>query len=157
MSSVKVRSALVLAAASFFSAESIDTDAGLIQGFPTLEPSRIAWENRFFKSADFPLWASVFYIPNIPTPHTVGKGGRDLLSGFIQIDFNIPKDSGEQVHLVWEDKGRTFFRAGEKLVFEGQGVILTETGMSAGRLIEDHYRKSLTVAFRSYLKREPSI
>tara|TARA_R110000744_G_scaffold17537_6_gene47444 strand:- start:2283 stop:2741 length:459 start_codon:yes stop_codon:yes gene_type:complete len=152
MSSIQVRRALVDAAENFFAVDSI----GALTGLPTLDAELVAWENRFFDKGDNPLWASVFYIPNVPSPYSVSKGGLDLLSGYIQIDFNVPLDSGEETMIAWESKAKSFFVPADNLVFEGQGVILTEAGISAGRQVENHYRKSFTVAFRSYLQRTSS-
>lgn len=154
MTDANVRKALIAAASDFLVANAtISTSAGDLTGLPTIDAANIAWENRNFKAFDKGLWTSVFYVPNRPEIRTIGPGGFDEISGFLQIDFNAPPDSGEKALVEWETKGRAYFHGGRFFVNGGQSVLVVSSGMSEGRIAENFYRKSFTVVFRSHLKR----
>jgi hypothetical protein len=155
MSTVNTKKALMEAAKDFLTANSSINvvGEGLITGLPTIPSGDIGWENRTFKPEGKNPWASVFYRPNNPTTRTVGQRGYDQLTGFVQIDFNIAPSKGSKILTEWEDKARIYFHPGRSFNYDGQGVIVTICGMSAGRHVENFYRKSLTVAFRSQIKR----
>tara|TARA_A200000159_G_scaffold162979_1_gene188068 strand:- start:22338 stop:22787 length:450 start_codon:yes stop_codon:yes gene_type:complete len=121
---------------------------------PTLPLASIAWENRIFDDSGKNIWSSFKYTPNQPIARTIGNGGFDDLTGFIQIDFNIPTNSGDYVLREWEDKGREFFTSGTRFENGGHSVLVTSAGMSQGRVVENYFRKSLTVGFKSQLKRK---
>ena len=114
----------------------------------------IAWENVKSSAVDFENWSSFFYRPNAPIGATVGRDGIDTQTGFIQIDFNVPTDSGISYLRTWEDKARIFFAAGNNFEHRGYHVTITETGMGQGRIVDNHFRRSLTVNFRAQLKRQ---
>ena len=154
MSTVKTRKALMKASKDFLTLfASIDTAAGTVTGLPVLPAASIGWESRVFKPAGKNPWASVFYRPNIPTTRILGPRGYDQIVGFVQIDFNIAPGKGTKILTEWEDKGRIFFYPGRFFTYDGHGVIVTACGMTPGRHVDNFYRKSLTVEFRSHLKR----
>ena len=151
----KTRAALVEAAKTFLTAaQSIQTESELFEGLPVITTEAVAWENRNFSPGTFNLWASVFYAPNPSVGRTVGRGGIDEINGFLQIDFNAAPDTGEARFIEWENKGRIFFHTGRFFLSQGHSVIVTGSGMSQGRHVENYYRKSFTVNFKSYLKRQ---
>lgn len=135
----------------------IETRRGVATGLPSLSLDQIQWENKKFDPQGKDVWAGVYYRPNQPQAHTIGPQGFDRVNGFLQIDINVPVDSGEAVQLAWEEKANIFFHAGRFFTFESESVIVTSNGMSQGRIVDVHYRKSLTVAFRSHLKRNQTI
>lgn len=154
MSTVNIEKALIAGAQEFLeNASSIDTAAGTVSGLPTLPDDSIGWENSLFEPAEKDPWAAVFFVPNDPEGRTVGQRGYDQQTGFLQIDFNVAPDSGNAVHLSWEDKARIFFHAGRVFSYGGQSVLVVSVGMSQGRHVENFYRKSLTVTFRGQIKR----
>jgi len=155
MSAVYTRKALMAAAKDFLTEnESITVvGEGEITGFPTVPAASIDWENRKFPIGAKNPWCMVTYNPLSPTGRTIGQRGYDQLVGYVQIDFNIAPDKGTLILTEWEDKGRIYFHPGRVFTYSGQGVTITECGMSAGRHVENFYRKSLTVAFRSQIKR----
>ena len=158
MNDTKIRKALIAGAKEFLTAAaSIDTTQGTVAGLPTLPGGSIGWENRSFDPAGRDSWASVFYRPNIPEGRTVGQGGFDQITGFIQIDLNVAPDTGEKTHIDWGEKARIYFHPGRFFVYEGQSVLVISSGMSQGRHVENFYRKSITVAFRGHLKRNEVI
>ena len=154
MADSNVKKALIAAASDFLTVTtSIDTESGTIADLPIILPANISWENRKFEPPITELWSSVFYVPNNPTGRTVGVGGIDEANGFIQIDLNIPTDSGDEQMNDWEDKARVYFVAGRSFLYAGQSVLVISSGMTQGRVIDNNYRKSLTVFFTAQVKR----
>ena len=158
MSTVKTKKALMTAAKDFLTANaSIDTTAGTVTGLPTVPAASIGWESRIFQPAQKDPWMSVFYTPNTPTGRTIGPCGSDQITGFMQIDVNVAPNTETKIFDDWEEKGRIYFHSGRSFIYGGQPVIITSCGMSAGRHVNNFYRKSLTIAFRSYIKRNEVI
>ena len=154
MSDSSVRKALNTAALDFLTVvTSISTSKGVISGLPIIPASHVAWENRDFTAPQGSLWASVFFVPNVPEGRTVGVGGIDEMNGFLQIDFNVGMDAGDSELLSWEDKARIYFTAGTSFKHDNQNVLVLSAGLGQGRIIQNNFRKSLTVAFSAQLKR----
>jgi hypothetical protein len=150
----KVRAALIQAASDFLTGNTtISTSAGDVENLPVVTSSQIAWENKKFNTQGKEAWCSVFYRPNSPTARTIGPGGIDEVNGFVQIDFNVGTDSGELELLSWNEKARLFFHGGRYFTNDGHSVIVTSSNLSNSRVVENYFRQSLTVAFKSHLKR----
>lgn len=158
MSATKIRKALIAGAKEFLTAAaSIETTQGQVSGLPTLPADSIGRENRIFDHIGKDPWASVFYRPNTPTGRTVGQGGIDQITGFVQIDLNVAPGRGEGPLIEWEEKARVYFHPGRSFAYQGQSVLVISSGMSEGRHVDNFYRKSITVAFRGHLKRSEVI
>lgn len=150
----KIRAALIQAAQDFLTGNStISTTEGDVEGLPTVKSDKIAWENKNFDTQGKETWCSVFYRPNPPISRTIGPGGFDEINGFIQIDFNVGTDSGEGDLLSWNQKARLFFHGGRYFQNAGHSVIVTSSSLGQSRLVENNFRQSLTVAFKSHVKR----
>jgi len=154
MSARNTRAALISAASDFLTANtSISTTTGSITGLPTIPASSIAWSNQNFDPSGKAVWASVHYLPGTPTAKAVGPGGRDVFTGFVQIDINVEPDSGESQLLNWIDKARTYFHGGRVFTYSAESVLVTSCEIAQSRLVGNHYRNSFDVSFRSHLKR----
>ena len=154
MSSVLTRKALIGAVSDFLTThETIQTTKGEVSGLPIIPEVDIAWENALFDPIGRELWASVFYVPNTPEGRTIGFEGADDLNGFVQIDLNVAPNTGDAALMAWEEKARIFFHAGRTFTHGGQSVLVLSCGMSQGQIVENFYRKSITIGFRSQLKR----
>ena len=118
----KIQSALMVAAEEFLTDNAtIGTETGL----PTLTDSEVAKPNREFKSKGKKVWAAIWYFPNLPVSRTVGEGGIDELTGFVQIDINVNLGTGGSTHKKWNCKGRIFFRPGRSFIYSNQSVTVT--------------------------------
>jgi hypothetical protein len=154
MNDSNVKKALITAASDFLTVVTeINTESGTVSDLPIIPAANISWENRTFEAPVTELWAAVFYVPNNPVGRTVGVGGIDEANGFMQIDLSIPTDSGDEQMNDWYDKARLYFVAGRSFLFNTQNVLVISSGMTQGRVIDNNYRKSLTVFFTAQVKR----
>lgn len=150
----KIRSALITAAKDFLTANaSIDTESGTVTGLPTMAAGNIEWENRGDEVGNQGIWAKVTLIPAGTTGATVGKGGFDEESGIMQIDINVPQKTGEYDLIQWHTKSRVFFHGGRTFTFDGHSVLVRSTEISQGRVVEGFFRKSISITYKSNLKR----
>ena len=150
----QARAILIEAAKDFLSVVvQIGTQGETFADLPIIPVDAIAWENKNFDTQGKELWASVFYRPNQPVSRTIGPGGMDEITGFLQIDLNVKSNSGEAELIAWERKARVYFHAGRYFRKNGDSVIATSSGMSQGRHVENYFRKSLTIAFKAHVKR----
>ena len=122
----------------------------------SLPASAIAWENKIFDPAGKAIWAKVSHVPNQPEVASLGSRGIDRGTGFFQIDINVPEGTGDSVLRTWEDYARGYFIAGNALKRNAQTVVIISCGVSQGRIVENWYRKSITVAYRSDFIRQPN-
>lgn len=118
-----------------------------------LAASDIQWENQVFDAAGKSTWAAVFVVPNTPQTITLGGQGRDRSNGFMQIDINKPQGVGEGPFRAFENAARAYFIAGKAFTLNSQSAIIISCGMGQGRNIDNWYRKSLTIAYRSDFSR----
>ena len=150
----KTRAALITAASDFLVANaSIVTSTETHAGLPTLATTAIAWPNRNFDPAGKAVWASVHYLPGTPQTRSIGPGGSDQFTGFMQIDINVAPDSGESDLMAWGEKSRLYFHGGRVFTYSGHSVLAISSNIAQSRLVGNHYRASFDVSFRSNLKR----
>ena len=114
---------------------------------------KISWENAGFDPTEGTQWAIVFFVPNQPEPVTLGVQGSDRQNGFLQIDLNIPQDTGSGAMRAWQNAARQTFVAGKTFTEAGQAVVIVSAGWTQGRNVDNWFRKSLTVVFRTDLTR----
>lgn len=146
----KIESALMLAANDFLTANAtIDTETGL----PLIGAGSIAQPNIEFDSKGHKVWAAIWYFPNSPVSRTIGHGGIDELTGFVQIDINVNLGTGGSKRREWERKGRIYFRPGRSFIYQTQSVTVTQSGMSPGRPADGFFRSSFTINFIGDVKR----
>lgn len=113
----------------------------------------VAGENSRFNADGKDEWFRVFYSGGTPEPVTLGLGGSDRLEGFIQIDLNKEKNGGVKFFDTWLDLIRAKFFAGKSFTNGSSTLIIQSVGMSGGRVFENWFRKSITIAFRADLIR----
>lgn len=122
----------------------------------SVDANSIAWENQHFQAGAKDEWFRVSYAPNDPTPSTLGLGGHDRMTGFVQIDLNKQQGEGVAFFDLWLDRIRAKFYAGKAFTRSGQSAIIQTVGMSGGRPFENWFRKSVTISFRAELTRNNS-
>lgn len=122
----------------------------IAQGFAA---SSIAYENRVFDPSAVQKWASIFIVPSMPSVVTLGTGGLDRQTGFLQIDFNVPQNTGDGAVNSWGDAARAEFIAGKSYTYGGQPVTVISAGLDAGRNVDSWFRVSFTISYRADLIR----
>lgn len=146
MADSDVRKALVTAALAFFTGQSLDTD------------TQVAWENKTFDPRELSVWAACYTQKAGPAEaSTLGLGGRDREVGFLQIDINLPRDSGEEASDNWWDAARAYFVKGRSFTYGSKTVTIENIGSANGRLVETWWRETFTISYRSDLTRNPSL
>jgi len=125
----------------------------LTAGSPSVAAADIAWENIHFDPAGKAVWARVSFVPNQPGVITLGSRGLDRGNGFFQIDLNIPTGTGDAVLRAWYDAARAYFIAGRVFTQSAQSVVILSCGETPGRVVDNWYRKSITVFYRSDFQR----
>lgn len=139
MADSDIKKALVTAAKTFLEA----------QGFT----GAIQWENKTLDPGGLPKWASIFFVPNQASVVSLGTGGLDRQTGFMQIDFNVPQNTGDGAFNAWEDAARAEFIAGKSYTLNGISTIIINAGFGPGRNVDSWFRKSLTISYRADLTR----
>ena len=113
-----------------------------------------AWENKTFTNpASTVAWAAVFIVPNQPTIESVGDGGMDGHTGFMQVDVNYPSNGGTGAAIAKADSVAQYFKAGTRIAYGGQQVQIQSCGRSQGRPVDGWYRVSLTINWTAYVQR----
>jgi hypothetical protein len=113
-----------------------------------------AYENAaFVKPANSIAWAAVFIVPNQPVVESVGEGGMDGHTGFMQIDLNYPANSGIGAAITKADNVAQWFKAGTRIALGGQQVQIQSCGRSQGRPVDGWYRVSVTINWTAYVPR----
>lgn len=113
----------------------------------------IQWENTEFDPSGQEKWASIFFVPNTPEPVTMGIQGSDRQTGFLQIDLSVPQNTGAGAMRTWQNAARQLFVAGKTFTEAGQIVRVISAGWTPGRPVDNWFRKSLTIAFRTDFQR----
>lgn len=136
----------------------IEIDGALIQGYIDLNLGiETAYENRNFKpSGDDGHWAKVSIVPAITEVFTMGVNGSDLHSGFMQIDLNVPENTGRGALVAYYDTFLINWPVGKVFIKNSQTVRVTSVERSAVRNVDGWSRLSVTVNWEAETIR-PSI
>lgn len=129
----------------------------LIESYLALFPElagKTEFENTPFTSPVDAVWAGVFYTESDRRPATTGAGGEDQVDGFLQIDFNVPRGTGEAAMLALMKRAQDYYVAGRDPHKDGVVVHIRRSTPSVGREVGAHYRKSLTVYFYARVRRD---
>lgn len=129
--------------------------AALIQAFTNgafFAQENIAFENMAFTPGALP-WAKITFSPIQPVVATLGQGGTDDQSGYLQIDLNYPQGTGEADIMAKADAIRNAFPAGSSCAYSGQVVTVANCGRSQGRISNGYYRISVTINFYARIPR----
>lgn len=128
-------------------------DTFLTVGTGKLSAGSVSWPNIEFDPAGNAIWAAVHYVPNDPEPITLGELGQDRGTGFLQIDFCVPINTGSVALRAWENAARAYFPAGRTFAQAGQAVRVVSSGMSQLRIVDNWAKKSFTIRYRFEIQR----
>lgn len=119
-------------------------------GLPALATVKIEEPNTTLdEAAKGQLWLKASIVRGDTLPVTLGIDGDDDHNGFLQIDVNVPVNSGVGVVSSVAGDIKTLYPAGRKI---GQAVV-ARSSVSSGRIVGGWYRLSVTIYFYSRIAR----
>ena len=122
--------------------------AGYIACFSGTPPPT-SYENNALATTGVALWTSFIFLPGEPTPATFGIGGEDAEYGILQVDINIPKNTGEKPLFDTVKTIQNFFTAGRIFTYNSGNATVIAAGASHGRLVDTWYRRSVSIRYHS--------
>jgi hypothetical protein len=128
-----------------------DLDRALVQGYLDMNLGLdTAYDNvKMTPPEDGSDWARLTMVPAVISPSSLGAGGRDLHSGFMQIDFNLSHNTGRNGFLVYADTVRQQFVTGKGFTYDGTTVRITSVDRSNVRTVDGYARMSVTINWES--------
>lgn len=109
-----------------------------------------AYEGRAFVPGDRAEWAQLTNLRAGTDVASLGEGGADEHLGVLQIDINVPENTGTAVLLARADTLRGYFVAGRRFTNSGQNVRINGADVSAIRSVESWLRISVSVNYSAH-------
>lgn len=120
-------------------------------GGKILHPN-IKYENKSFTRPANGYWFELYYDTNPPIQACGGSAGRNVWTGFFQINICTPKDSGKRASMKRYEKIFEQFPMG----FVGQafpGLRILSVGRAQMQYYDDFALLPVSVIFEAYLER----
>lgn len=114
--------------------------------------NRIVPDNLPF-ATDGAVWCRFIFPGADSTVGSLGPGGVDNVSGFVQLDINCPMDKGDAPCLALADTLKTYFTAQRILTYDSVRLNVRDVSLSSGRIVDGHYRRSVTVYWFTQIAR----
>jgi hypothetical protein len=127
----------------------------LVAGFRTgafFSDANTAYENRTFTPGTA-AWAAVHLMPNTPSATSIGVNGIDEHDGVFQVAIYYPINTGDGAANAKADAIAAVFKAGATFTSGGQAVVITRTGVGAGRNDAGWYRLTVSIYWRAKVNR----
>lgn len=129
-------------------------DSALIQSFEAgTFGLPIASENRKYDPSPNTPWAELFVVPNIPSVDTLGDGGADIVTGFMQVNLNFPAEKGAGEAKQKATDIRNHFKAGTRITYNDQQVEIINAGRGLARNVNSWYQVIVTIQWRAWVNR----
>lgn len=123
---------------------------------------KINWNpNVVFERPDDLYWMDIFFIANEPYQAELGTDGRNVWTGFMQININVPKNDvvsgfdengiyNEQsaMNKCYEDIAKVFRRG---VIYKGVRIVKTSRNTSALQVYDDFCSMPVTIRWKAYL------
>lgn len=111
-------------------------------------------ENAHFEKPTNAKWAQIFFVPSQPAVFTLGVGGLDEYTGFVQVSMRYPEGTGTHESDQDVEVFRQAFVAGTQLVFNGQAVKIRSCGRNQGRLQDNWFLVVTTIYWWALVPRQ---
>lgn len=124
-------------------------------GLPTAYPNKGVTDpvtGDPYKPSD-ETWLRVTILNMDDTVLTLGSGGKNRISGILQIDVFVPRNSGDIAVYDTMDDLTAVFQSGAELDYNGQVVRINSASDRAAQDESDWYRRIIDVDFYAYLTR----
>jgi hypothetical protein len=129
---------------------------GLVGNLLTLSASSLPISGAFLAGGTLgSVWTKVSHVPGGRFASTLGASGEDTVTGFLQVDVNVPLDTGEVIQSQVLDVLEEYFTSGRALTHGGVVVNVTGNQLSLSRREDNWHRRSITVYYRAHLQRPP--
>lgn len=119
-----------------------------------LEGEHVKWPNVKFDPPEAATWFGVHFLPADRSVATLGDGGFDRATGILQIDVDIPLDSGEE---ALEEKITALenqFVPGRIAVYQNQKAVIAACRRVPGREAFGRWRASLSIDYYADIQRQ---
>lgn len=112
-------------------------------------------ENVPFDRPSKEKWAQVFFMPNQPTPFSLGQNGKDMFTGLVQVNIRYPVGSGdEDARADFETFYSTFKTGYNVLHTSGQEARVTSCGRTTGKRSDNWYLVVITIEWWAIVPRQ---
>lgn len=129
-------------------------DSALIQGFTDGSFGlSVSYPNRAFEPVAGTPWAELFIVPAQPSVNTMGSSGRDLITGFLQVNLNYPQGEGFGAAHQKATAIREYFYAGRVFAYSGQDVFISNSGRGVSRNVDSWFQVIVTINWQSRVTR----
>lgn len=127
-----------------------DIDGALIAAYQDIGLDlETAYDNMHFNPPRGCHWAQVSVVPATSGPVTGFDMGRDLHTGFMQIDFNVPLNEGTADLRDYAQQVYEHFTAGKGFTRNSQTVLIVRCERTNARRVDDWMRLTMTVFFEA--------
>lgn len=113
----------------------------------------VADENRDYTPIPGSAWAQLFVVHSQPSANTLGLGGQDLITGFLQINLNYPENTGAGAAKQKATTIRDYFYAGRVFTYSSQDVFITDSGRGISRNDDSWYQVIVTINWQARVTR----
>lgn len=112
-----------------------------------------ASENKKFDPPAGTAWAEVYFMPGTPVMATIGAQGMDELQGYLQVNINVPLDTGTAVSMAKADALRAYLYGGRTLTYQGQEVRIKTVGTKPGFPTDSAFKTPTLIEFYAQIPR----
>lgn len=98
-------------------------------------------------------YADVSVIQNAPSTYTLGDQGEDMVDGFAQVLLKFPIDKGVLTPSRLGDTLRESFKAGTRIFYEDQEVIIRNSGLGQFGDTDGKLVNPFTIYFYALIRR----
>lgn len=95
------------------------------------------------------LWLKASIVRGETVPITLGVTGEDDHNGFLQVDVNVPVNTGVGLVSTIAGKVKQAYPAGKKI----GSTVVARSSVTSGRVVGGWYRLSVTIYFYSRIAR----
>lgn len=125
-------------------------NAALVTAYRAAMPSLIdqtAYEGASFTPTTGTKWAALHNLRAGADVASLGVGGQDDHAGVLQIDINVPENTGTASLLNDADTLRAYFVAGRGFTYQSQSVRVRRSDVSPIRRVDGWLRVSVSVTY----------
>lgn len=107
----------------------------------------------FTNPANGSAYANFTHHPNVPVPFTLGTVGEDQQTGFSQVLLKYPPDKSIFDASRLGDVLRSNFKAGQRLIYEGQEVVIVRSGLGQFSVVDNRLVNPFTIYWYALIRR----